>query len=104
MSETPWTILSDWHNAWLVADPDERQRLRDRFGRDHPGLQDEADALAAASAGLDGFLDTPAFIAAAPRLAEDVAPLTPGTTVGPYQIAEMVARGGMGDVYRASDI
>src|SRR5688572_29178289 len=104
MSETHWTILSEWHNAWLAADPDERQRLRDRLSRDHPGLKDEADALAAASAGLDGFLDTPALIVAATLLAEDYAPLKSGTTVGPYQIVELVARGGMGDVYRASDV
>src|SRR5688572_8955128 len=104
MSETHWTILSEWHNAWLAADPDERQRLRDRLSRDHPGLKEEADALAAASAGLDGFLDTPALIVAAPLLAEDYAPLKSGTTVGPYQIVELVARGGMGDVYRASDV
>ena len=104
MNETPWSILSEWHNAWLAADPDERRRLRDRFGRDHPALQDDADALAASSAGLDGFLARPALVVAAPLLAEEYAPLKPGTTVGPYQIVELVARGGMGDVYRASDI
>src|SRR5688572_24883525 len=104
MNETPWSILSEWHNAWLAADPDERRRLRDRLGRDHPALQDDADALAASSAGLDGFLARPALVVAAPLLAEEYAPLKPGTTVGPYQIVELVARGGMGDVYRASDI
>jgi eukaryotic-like serine/threonine-protein kinase len=105
MSETPWTILSEWHNAWLTADTHERQQLRDRLGRDHPALQAEADALAAASeGGFDGFLDTPALVVAAPLLAEDCAPLKPGTTIGPYQIRDLVARGGMGDVYRASDI
>ena len=104
MNETPWSILSEWHNAWLSADADERLRLRDRLGRDHPGLQEEADALAAASAGLNGFLDTPALVVAAPLLAEAYAPLKSGTTVGPYQIVGLVARGGMGDVYRASDV
>src|SRR5687767_986341 len=104
MNETPWSILSEWHNAWLAADPDERRRLRDRLGRDHPALQEDADALAASSAGLDGFLARPALVVAAPLLAEEYAPLKPGTTVGPYQIVELVARGGMGDVYRASDV
>ena len=98
---TRWTVLSEWHNAWLTADPDERERLRDRLGREHPGLQEEADSLATASAGLQGFLDTPAIVVAAPLLTDDT--LAAGTTVGPYQIVELVARGGMGDVYRASD-
>jgi serine/threonine protein kinase/Tol biopolymer transport system component len=104
MKESPWSILSEWHNAWLAADPDERQRLRDRLGRDHPALQEKADALAASSTGLDGFLARPALVVAAPLLAEAYATLKPGTTVGPYQIVELIARGGMGDVYRASDV
>ena len=104
MNESPWSILSEWHNAWLAADPDERRRLRDRLGRDHPALQEKADQLAATSAGLDGFLARPALVVAAPMLAEECAPLKPGTTVGPYQIIELVARGGMGDVYRAADV
>ena len=104
MKESPWSILSEWHNAWLAADPDERRRLRDRLGRDHPALQEKADALAASSTGLDGFLARPALVVAAPLLVEEYAPLKPGTTVGPYQIVELVARGGMGDVYRAATV
>src|SRR5215469_17711607 len=30
-------------------------------------------------------------------------PLSPGDRIGPYQIAERIAAGGMGEVYRASD-
>ena len=104
MNQSPWSVLSEWHNAWLAADADERQRLRDRLGREHPVLQDKADALTANSDGLDGFLETPALVVAAPLLAEDFASLKPGTTVGPYRIVELMARGGMGDVYRASDV
>jgi eukaryotic-like serine/threonine-protein kinase len=104
MKESPWSVLSEWHNAWLAADPEERERLRDRLGHDHPALQNAADALAANSAGLDRFLEKPALVVAAPLLADEYAPLKPGTTVGPYQIVELMARGGMGDVYRAFDV
>lgn len=104
MKESPWSVLSEWHNAWLAADPDERERLRDRLGHDHPALQNAADALAANSVGLDRFLEKPALVVAAPLLAEAYAPLKTGTTVGPYQIVELMARGGMGDVYRAADV
>ena len=69
MTTERWKRLSDWHNAWLAADAAERERLRDRLGADDPALAAEADELAAASADLPGFLETPAFVLAAPELA-----------------------------------
>ena len=103
MNTEHWRILSDWHNAWLAAPAGPRAELRESFATAHPDLLQAADELAAASGAVDGFLETPALALAAQHLANDWAQLPEGTLVGPYQIVTLLARGGMGDVYRATD-
>ena len=104
MNSADWSRLAEWHSAWLAADVSGRTRLRDQFARDQPALVDEADALAESSRSLPGFLETPAFVLAARQLAAETLSLRIGDRVGPYQIAGPLARGGMGDVYRATDV
>jgi serine/threonine protein kinase len=103
MSTDRWTRLSDWHNAWLSADPAERRRLRDELAARSPEMVAEADSLIAAGDSLGGFLETPAFVLASTQLAHDTAGLASGTSVGPYRITGLIARGGMGVVYAAED-
>ena len=103
MSADRWDRLSDWHNAWLKGDSAERQRLRDELTSRSPDLIAEADSLTAASVSMTGFLETPAFVLTAARLASDEAGMKAGTLVGPYQIDTLIARGGMGIIYRATD-
>src|SRR3954471_15711284 len=75
-----------------------------QFVDGHPELGTQANALASASAGLGGFLETPALALAARDLTEDDPLLDVDTLVGPYRIVGLIARGGMGDVYRATDV
>jgi hypothetical protein len=105
MSVGRWDQLASWHRAWLTADADGRTRLRARLAAEQPELLADADQLAAADqASLQGFLETPAFVIAAQEIARESVEMTAGTSVGPYRIVALLARGGMGDVYRATDI
>jgi hypothetical protein len=103
MSPDRWEILSAWLNAWVPADADGRARLRDRLAAEQPDLLAEADTLARSSIALGGFLETPALVVEAEWVAAEDPRLPAGTPIGPYRITSLLARGGAGDVYRATD-
>ena len=104
MNADLWNRLSDWHNAWLDADVDGRRQLRAQLTATQPELASYADDLVADGSALRGFLETPAFLLAARRMASETMTLPADAEVGPYRIVSLIAHGGMGVVYRATDV
>ncbi|MGE3509648.1 MAG: protein kinase [Vicinamibacterales bacterium] len=104
MDSDTWASLSEWHNEWLDAAPADRERLHRDFVARHPALARDAHELVASGSIVPGFLETPALALMLDDVAAEDAVLAAGTLVGPYRIVELLARGGMGQVYRATDV
>lgn len=91
-----------FHQAAGLA-PRERADFMARVRNTNPALAGALESLIAAHERPDGFIDSPAYEAAAESIAKAQPVLVAGQAMGHYQIVAPLGKGGMGEVYLATD-
>ena len=103
MTPERWQQVKEIFNSALNYRPEERGSFLSQACSGDDNLRREVESLIASHEQSGGFIDEPAFVAAASWLADEKLELRAGETIGSYQILSFISRGGMGEVYLAED-
>ncbi|HEX5965535.1 MAG TPA: protein kinase, partial [Pyrinomonadaceae bacterium] len=101
MTPERWQQIKALLESAIEHDPPAREAFLDEACAGDPVLRREVDALLDSHARAGDFIELPAYAVMADSLA--ASDLHSGSAVGPYQIINRLAAGGMGDIYLAED-
>jgi tetratricopeptide (TPR) repeat protein len=99
-----WQRVDEIFQAAIERHPAERAAFLDKCCADDQELRTEVESLISCDKQGLSFVDEPAFQKAAGLLIVDEPQLRDGQHIGHYEIAGLIGRGGMGEVYGAKDL
>jgi len=103
MKPERWQQLKSIFNRALDLDPTRRAAFLDQACDGNDMLRAEIESLITSYDEAGGFMEQPAYEAAAKLIDRDSGNLLPGSRLGPYAISKKLGQGGMGIVYLAVD-
>ncbi|HEY0323233.1 MAG TPA: protein kinase [Pyrinomonadaceae bacterium] len=103
MTPERWQQVKELFHSALEIAPEKRATFLEKECAGHNSLRREVESLLSAHERSGSFINTPAYVAAAEALSEDVAQLSAGARLGSYEVIKSLGRGGMGEVYLAED-
>ena len=98
MTPQGWQRVKQILDSALEIAPEERSEFLDQACEGDSALLAEVESLLLSFENAGAFIERPA--AAPARLVEPES-LSPGVSLGPYRIVQLIAEGGMGAVYQA---
>jgi eukaryotic-like serine/threonine-protein kinase len=98
MTPERWQQIKEVFNLALEYEPGQRSSFLSKACDNDVSLQREVESLLAAHEKEGSFIDSPAY-----KAFDNPAELEPGQVLGSYEIASLIGRGGMGEVYLAED-
>jgi eukaryotic-like serine/threonine-protein kinase len=104
MTPDRWRQIEALYHDAAARPPEDRRACLDAACVADADLRREVESLLDADADAGTFLERPAIAAAADHLAADAHHFTGGETIDGYRIVSLLGTGGMGEVYRATDV